>query len=326
MEELRRAILTYMVDDLTSEQLHRLEVALDYSFNDYDITKKSRDLAIYEDASLVILKNYLGSKLISGASENTIRKYRYMLMRLKDDLGVSFKDMTTGDIRQHLARWQVEKGASSSYLENMRKTYKGFFNWMETEGYIAVSPMRRINAIKTEKKQVEPFNEKELEKLFNACDNIRDRALLEFLYSTGVRASECIALNLDDIDINSGVVKVKQGKGKKDRNTYISEACSYYLELYLESRSDNEPALWVGRQGRLCVRSIQHIVERIGERAGVEGAHPHRFRHSIATDLVRRNAPITAVQTFLGHESINTTMGYVKVADEEVKNLHKKLA
>lgn len=325
MEELRRAILSYMVDDLTSDQLHKLEVAIDYSFNDYDITKKSRELAVYDDKSLILLKNFLGAKLMSGASEETIKQYRDCLLRLRDDIGTDFNKMTTSDIRQHLARWQVERNVSRVTLDYMRRVYTSFFNWLEVEEYIEKSPMKRIEAIKTEKKQIEPFNEKELEKLFSACDNVRDHALLVFLYTTGVRASECSRLNINDIDFVKGEFMVRLGKGSKDRPAYISEACSVWLEKYLETRTDNEEALFISKNGRLSKRGIEYIVKRIGDRAGVENAHPHRFRHAFATDLIKRGASVTAVQELLGHTNINTTMNYVKIGQDEAKYTHKKL-
>ena len=161
--------------------------------------------------------------------------------------------------------------------------------------------------------------------MFSECADVRERALLEFLYSTGVKAEECRNVNLNDIDFYRGEVIIRSGKGSKERVTYLTEVATLWLKKYLETRSDNDIALFMGKRGRLSVRGIEVIVKRIAEKAGVEGAHPHRFRHTLASKMIERGAPVTVVKEILGHESLDTTMIYVTLNDEEIKNAHNKL-
>lgn len=325
MEELRSMILTRMYNELSTEQLQKLESTLDLCFYDFNIEKKSRELVVSEDGNEVMLKNFLGAKLLGGASKNTIKHYRHILETMLRDIGKPVKEINTNDLRYLLAKYQVENKSSNVYLNNLRTIYSSFFKWMEAEEYIPKNPVNRIPAFKTPKKHKEPFTDTEIEKLNNACDNVRDRALLEFLLSTGLRVSECADLNIEDIDFRRGELIVKRGKGDKERKGYISERAMYWLEKYLDQRTDNDNAVWVGKRGRLTKSGIEFLVTKIAEQAGVPNAHPHRFRHTLASKLVEREASLPVVQDILGHEGIDTTMVYVKVSKDDVKNTHKKL-
>ena len=183
--------------------------------------------------------------------------------------------------------------------------------------------MNRVAKIKSQKKKVDAFTESELEVLFSACDNIRDRALLEFLYSTGCRVSECSNVDIGDINFKEKTVFIKNGKGNKQRISYISDKCMIWLEKYLNERNSNDIALWTGKKGRLTKAGIEYIVRSIGDKAGIH-AHPHKFRHTLATNMVKRNAPVHIVQKVLGHENLNTSMIYIDVNDNDVESAHKK--
>lgn len=325
MEDLRRTILQIMQEDLDEGELHKLELVLDMNFNDYNITKKSRELTVSQDPSYTIVNNFLGVKKLGGLSDRTIDHYRHTIKTLLDDVGKDVREITTNDLRQHLAKWQVERKVSTVTTNHMRRVYKSFFGWLYKEEYIPKDPTKRLESVKTPKRKVKPFTETELELMFSECSDVRERALLEFLYSTGVRAEECKNVNLNDIDFYRGEVIIRSGKGSKERTTYLTEVATLWLKKYLETRSDNDIALFMGKRGRLSVRGIEVIVKRIAEKAGVEGAHPHRFRHTLASKMIERGAPVTVVKEILGHESLDTTMIYVTLNDEEIKNAHNKL-
>ena len=325
MEELRRAIITFMQEDLSAGELHKLELALDLNFNEYNITRKSRELTVSDDPSYILVKNFLGSKKLSGLSDRTIKHYSHTIKLLLEDVGKSVTDITTNDLRQHLAKWQVERGVSAVTINNMRRVYKSLFGWLYKEEYISKDPTARLEGVKTPKRKVKPFTDTELELMFSECVDVRERALLEFLYSTGARAEECRNVNLKDVDFYKGEVIIRSGKGSKERVTYLTEVATLWLKKYLETRSDNDEALWIGKRGRLSVRGIEVIIKRIAEKAGVKDAHPHRFRHTLASKMIERGAPVTVVKEILGHESIDTTMIYVTLQDEEVKSTHSKL-
>jgi site-specific recombinase XerD len=323
-EEIRSRILTDMVDKLNPEETDELSKILDTVLYEYNIERKSTELAITDESNDILIKNFLGTKLLEGCSKKTVEHYRGTITRMVSIINKPIKDITTNDIRYHLVSWQINRQVSNTTLNNMRKVYSSFFKWLKTEQYIQENPMERIKPFKTEKVEVHPFTGKELELLFDNCQTVRDRALLEFLYSTGVRVSECADMNIDDIDFIRSTAIVRHGKGNKERKVYISDRCMYWLEKYLNDRKINDVALWTGRKGRLTKAGIEAVVRRVGDRANVH-AHPHKFRHTLATDLIRRNAPLPVVQKILGHEDLSTTMIYVEVDDGEIKNTHKKL-
>ena len=325
MEKLRKQILENMYEDLDSDQLQKLELTLDYFFKDYQITEVSREITVYDNSNDVFVKNFLGTKKMSGLTEKTIKHYKDALRLMLNDIGKPIPEITTNDLRYHFAKWQIDRGVSAATLNNMRRVYSSFFTWLENEEYIDKSPMKRIENFKTPKKQVQPFTEKEMEQLYTACDSLRDLALLHFLYSSGARITECANTNINDIDLKRGEFIIHKGKGNKERKAYLSEVAMLWIGQYLDKRTDDNPALWVGKRGRLTVRGLEAIITRIGNKAGVENAHPHRFRHTLASDMVKRNAPVHLVQQILGHEALDTTMIYVAFANDEAKNAHKKL-
>lgn len=325
MENLRNRILADMREKITADQLIELGAVLDLAFYDYDITAKCRELSTTGDVNKIILKNYLGTKAGEGLSATTLKSYKFEITRLLEEINKPVTEIDTNDIRYLLARYQMERGTSTTTLNNMRAYYSSFFKWLVVEQIITYNPMDRIQPIKTQKKQLKPFSEKDIENLINACSTTRDRAIIEFLYSTGCRASECINAELSDIDFRRNVFYIRHGKGNKDRTVYISEKAMFWLEKYLDERKDNETALWIGKRGRLTRHGLEAIIRRLGERAGVQDAHPHKFRHTLASDMIKRDAPVQVVQQILGHESIDTTMQYVTMMDGEAERVYKKL-
>ena len=323
MEKLRQRIIQGMMSELDEPQLEKLTRVLDIVLYDYEVTEKSRELVNMADTDSVILKNYIGSKLLEGCSENTARCYLDTLERMARDINKPICQITTDDIRYHLAKWKTERQCSSTTINNMRMYYSAFFKWLYTERYISENPMERIKAIKCEKKVIEPFTQLEREQLLDACETTRDRALLEFLYSTGCRVSECINIKIDDVNFLTNEVMIRHGKGNKDRVTYLSESAKYWLQKYLKERKSDSEYIWIGRQGCLKKSGVEAIVRKIGRKCGID-AHPHKFRHSFTTDLIGRGAAITDVQVLLGHESISTTTVYFKHSQDDIKNTHKK--
>lgn len=184
-----------------------------------------------------------------------------------------------------------------------------------------------LEPIKSEKKIKKPFSDEELERLRRACTQDRDIALIEFLYSTGVRASELVSLNRSDIDFCEKNAIV-YGKGNKEREVYLTATASLYLKEYLENRTDNDDALFVSIRKpykRLTIAGLERIVKNLGKSAGVENCHPHRFRRTMATNVLRKGAPLEEVKELLGHSKLDTTMIYCTVSRENVKHTHRKL-
>lgn len=211
----------------------------------------------------------------------------------------------------------------------MRKTISSFFSWMSDEGHISYNHAKALKRIKYTKTVKKPFSIVEREKLKNACTIHRDLALVEFLYASGLRVSEATSIDINNIDFISREATVV-GKGSKERKFYLSEICIEYLKSYLNSRTDNNPSLFVSTKkpyNRLTKEGMESIVKRIGKKAGVENVHPHRFRRTLATDLVRKNVPIQDVAHILGHADLRTTQVYVSLDQESVKyNYNKAIA
>lgn len=323
-EELRKELVFSVAKLLTQEQLTSFERDLDIILNDYDIQKKSTDIVPFDYSNYIIIKNYISIKKLEGYSLATLKAYKRYLEVLLADVGKNIRDITTNDIRYHFAHYSQTHNISNISLDNMRRAYHSFFKWCMLEKIITENPCDRIKPFKSRKKEITPFTSKELEKMCDACTNTRDRALIEFLYATGVRANECVNLDKTDVDMETMKVFVKQGKCNKDRITYISEKCMFWLEKYLKERNDDNPWLWNGRQGRLSKRAVEIIVGELGEKTGIE-AYPHKFRHTLATDMIARGAPVQMVQKLLGHEDISTTMIYVNVKNSDVESMYRKL-
>lgn len=323
---LREDILMNMSPYLNTDAFDQLTSTLDMVLNDYVIEQKSYELVSTEDSDFVIVKNFLGNKILENKSPKTIEHYRGTINRMLNDINKPIKEITTDDIRQHLARWKINRNISPVTQNNMRSVYCSFFGWLELEKIISTNPMKRIKPNSLPKKQIKPFTDIEIEKMRNACTSTRDRALIEFLYSTGVRGSECSDFNIDDIDFMHKKAIVRSGKGNKERTVLISNISMFWLNKYLSERHDNEVALWVGKKGRLTLSGIEDIIRRLGDKGGVVGAHPHRFRHSFATDLINRGAPAPVVQKLLGHEDISTTMIYAEIKNTEVESVFRKFA
>ena len=325
MNNLRDDILMLLKSTLSAEDTFDLECKLDILLNEYNFEHKSRELVSASDNNLTILKNFLGVKLLSGCSKATVDQYRLILGNALDRINKPVSDIDTQDIRYYLAEYGVTRQISTTSLNNIRSYFSSFFKWLCIEGVVSYNPIDRIPPFKEPKKHLPAFTDEELETLFDNCKNLRDRALVEFLYSTGCRVSECSAMNIEDIDMLHRTAMIHHGKGDKERVVYVTAKCVYHLRKYLNSRNDDQSCLFLGKRGRLTKEGIEHIVTNLGKACGFR-AHPHKFRHTLATNLVKRNAPLHMVQKILGHTDISTTMIYVDTDDTQVKTMHSTLA
>ena len=215
---------------------------------------------------------------------------------------------------------------SMAYLNNMRLVFNCFFRWLQRRKVILRNPVDGLEPIKYRQVVKKPLSPEELEKVRCACERERDLAIVEFLYSSAVRVSELCQLNREDVSWQADDVLVL-GKGNKEREVYLNARAHLHLRQYLESRNDNDPALFVSAKAphqRLTRAGIRNILSRIGAIAGVENVHPHRFRRTSATDLLRMGMPIEQVQELLGHVKIETTRLYCTVTKEQVRASHRR--
>lgn len=288
---------------------------------DYDIKSKSPHAINVEDDDF--LKRFLTAKEVEGRSAKTLAHYKYVITKMLTDLDMTTATITVYDLRDYLVR-RKEDGVSDKTLEGERSVFSSYFGWLQKEGLLQINPCANLGAIKCQKKIKLPFSEIDMAKLRDACDNSRDKALVALLHCTGCRISEVTALDRDSIDFNHLEVTVL-GKGSKERMVYLDEVGAMLLRQYLTERTDTSPALFAGKGSeRLTPGGVRYILTKVGRKAGVDNVHPHRFRRTLATNLINRGMSIQEVAAILGHENINTTMTYVYIDKVNVKNAYKK--
>lgn len=325
MEQRIMEVLRRMQPVLEDEELRELKNVLHMVFSGCDVAQKT-EVRCVDDSWRIDLEDYLMSKALEGKSTDTVRRYRYELTRLLSYINKSVADITDGDISSYLRAYKNIKAVKNSTLKGVRAVYSSFFVWLRDRDRVRRNPMVLVESIKVEKRVKRPFTDTEREQLLRSCATIRDKAMMEFLYSTAVRVSELASLNIDDIRWSSKDLIV-YGKGGKERTVYLNERTNMYLQEYLQSRTDNNPALFVGLKSphnRLSKAGIEDMIRRTGERAGVEKAHPHRFRGTSITNAINRGMPLQEASIMAGHAKTETTMLYCSVDQESVKYHHKK--
>lgn len=293
--------------------------------NKYDIHEKRTELAVVNQSEEVKAINmFFVTKKIEGLSEKTLEYYEGRIKAFLRFVNKNLCDITSDDIKCYLAYRGYKNNVSKCTLDNELRVLKSFFAWLAGEEYISKNPTSRIRPIKQEKRIKEAFSEIELEKLRQACENSRDLAIIDFLYSTGARVSEVSNSNISDI--TNDEVRII-GKGNKERVVFLNAKAILSLNNYLQSRKDDNPALFVNLRSpydRLQQGGIESRIREIGGKAGVQNVHPHRFRRTCATLSLNRGMPIEQVSQMLGHEKIETTTIYARSDKENVKASHKK--
>ena len=271
------------------------------------------------------LQEFLDVKALEGCSKATIENYKFNLNKFLLGVGKDPTEIATQDIRKYLADYKRERGVSNTTLDNMRRVFQSFFTWMHREGYIIKDPCAAVNKIRADKIIKNPYSDEEMELMREAAKNLREKAIIEVLYSTGMRIGELEKLNKDDIDFVNGKAIVF-GKGAKEREVYFNVKAQLALKKYLENRNDTNEALFVGLQSpynRLKVSTYEKILRELGGRCGVH-CHPHRFRRTCATILLNKGMPIQEVSKVLGHAKLETTLIYCEINQQSVAANHKK--
>lgn len=315
MEALIEAVLVEMQPILSPFQFKRLAEAL------------RRPESVREPVDNGdLLELFLTAKEVEGCSPKTIAYYKATLQHMESWLSKPIAHVSSGDLRKYLSEYELERGSSKVTIDNIRRIFSSFFSWLEDEDYIVKSPVRKIKRVKTAVKAKETLSDEDLEALRDSCSSKRDLAMVDLLASTGMRVGELIRLDIDDVDIQ-GRECVVTGKGNKQRPVYFDARTKLHLTAYLESRIDDNPALFVslnGRTQRLSVCTIEKRIKALGEKAQVGRVHPHKFRRTLATHAIDKGMPIEQVQKLLGHSKIETTMHYAMVNQSNVKASHER--
>ena len=325
-QNIIQAVVAAMQRDLDCRQMARLKTVLEQELQGLTITESQE----CEDASIdkneELLETFISAKKVEGCSDKTLTYYQNTIQQLLASVKVSVCHITTCDIRQYLSAYQEQKGSSKVTIDNMRRIFSSFFAWLEDEDYIAKSPVRRIHKVKTDSLVKEVLTDEQLEQLRDNCTNSRDLAMIDLLASTGIRVGELVKLDRTDIDFHERQCIVF-GKGNKERQVYFNARTKLHLQQYLESRTDDNPALFVSLSSpynRLTISGIEVRIRDIGKRLGMAKVHPHKFRRTLATMAIDKGMPIEQVQRLLGHVRIDTTLQYAIVNQNNVKMAHKK--
>ncbi len=326
MEQKIMEVLRRMQTVLCEMQLQELQNALRIVFMGCEVVREKQELQVSDNSWMIDLDDFLISKALEGKSPNTVERYRYELQRLLSYVNKGITDITDGDISNYMRAYKKIRQISNQTLKNVRAVYSGFFTWLCERERIRRNPMILVEDIKVERKLKKPFTDEERERLLKNCETLRDKAMMEFLYSTAVRVSELAVLNKRDIRWTTKDLIVF-GKGAKERTVYLNDRTNMYMKEYLDSRMDDNEALFVSLKSphkRLSKTGIEDLIRRAGKRAGVEKAHPHRFRRTAATNALNRGMPIEEVALFLGHEKLETTLLYCTIDQEKLKKDHEK--
>lgn len=314
-------------DILTIKQSENLKITLVKYFSKYTIVLKDEERSKEELENSQFVSNFLSAKQVEGCSVKTLEYYKAIIDKMILKVSKSVKNISTEDIRQYLAEYKEEYNTSLTTIDNMRRIFSSFYSWLEDENFIVKSPVRRIHKIKTEKNVKSIFSDEDIEKMRDFCkNNIRNLVLIELLLTTGIRVGELVNLNISDINLEDRSCIVL-GKGNKQREVYFDAKTKIHLIEYLNSRQDNNDALFVSRNKpyqRLSISGIELIIRKIGNNINIINAYPHKFRRTLATIAIDKGMPIEQVQKLLGHVKIETTMNYAMVNQNNVKISHRK--
>ena len=323
-EKIISEIIREMLSSLNNEQLSKLKTTLEIYL--YNVSIEVKQEADTEQEEVDYLEVFLSAKRIEGCSEKTLIYYKNTIQQMLDSIGKSVCTIVTEDLRTYLAEYQKEKQSSKVTIDNIRRIFSSFFAWLEDEDYIIKSPVRRIHRIKAASTIKETYTDEQLESMRDNCDNPRDLALIDILASTGMRVGELVLLNRDDISFDERECIVF-GKGDKERMVYFDARTKIHLQNYLDSRTDNNNALFVSLKApynRMKIGGIELRLREMEKRLNIDKVHPHKFRRTLATVAIDKGMPIEQLQKLLGHQRIDTTLQYAMVKQSNVKIAHRK--
>ena len=312
-----------MLPFLNNAQAEKLQEVLHHTLFDYNVIE-NEDTEKLSEQNLVEL--FLAAKRIEGCSEKSLKYYEATINSMLNELKKDIKHIVTDDIRTYLTDYQTRKQSSRVTIDNIRRILSSFFTWLEDEDYILKSPVRRIHKVKTGTNIKETYSDEALELMRDSCTELRDLAMIDLLASTGMRVGEMVLLNREDINFNERECVVF-GKGDKERIVYFDARTKIHLLNYLNSRIDDNPALFVSLNKphrRLQISGVEVRLRQHGKRLGMNKVHPHKFRRTLATMAIDKGMPIEQLQQLLGHRRIDTTLQYAMVKQSNVKIAHRK--
>lgn len=338
LEEMLMNVVQAMSDSLDEEQLDKLQNVLYIQFHNKKIVEDKCELqATGADSDTAKIRLFVASKKVSGRQNNTLAQYVREISNCRNALNKNIEDITTMDLRWYFGMLREHNNISMVTLQGRMRYLNSFWTFLQKENMVSENPIARIESLRIESTIKQAFSAKEIEALRLSCTRSRDRALIEFLYATGVRVSELCSLKVGDIDLYKQEFKV-MGKGRKERHLYISDVACFHLFRYFKERMQKE-GLTVEELAEkplfaavkkpytgITVAGVQYLVKQLGKKAGVGNVHPHRFRRTFATDLLNRGMRIEEVMVLMGHTKIETTLIYCNIKQDNVRESYRKYA
>jgi len=322
-EKVIKEIEQKMASILNNEQKEKLREVLLYTFFNIEVTNIKDELI--ED-TIDYAQLFISAKRIEGCSGRTLNYYETTINNMIEKINKKVNCIETEDLRNYLSEYQAKNNCSKVTIDNVRRILSSYFAWLEDEDYIVKSPVRRIHKVKANQTVKETYTDEELEEMRDACTEIRDLAMIDFLSSTGVRVGELV--KLDKVDVNMQERScVVLGKGGKEREVYFDARTKIHLQNYLNTRIDNNSALFVSLlkpYDRLKISGVEIRLRELGRKTNIRKVHPHKFRRTMATKAIDKGMPIEQVQVLLGHRKIDTTLQYAMVNQNNVRNSHKR--
>lgn len=318
---LLKSLENVLGDVLTCTNLIAKMKEINNELDNYDINSVSSE----DSGAFDLISAFITAKRIEGRSEKTLERYKYIINRLLNYVKIPINKINVYHIREYLTS-EKNRGICESTLEGYREVYSSVFGWLFNENLLDSNPCINLGTIKIPKKIRKPYSDVDMEYIRDGCSSIRDKAIVYFLKSTGCRVGEMCILNKDDINLISKECIVR-GKGDKERTVYFDNVTAMILNKYFETRTDDNPALFISekQKKRLNAGGVRFILKSIEKKNdNIENVHPHRFRRTLATNLVNAGMAVQDVAAILGHENLNTTMKYVHQSKEHVKSAYNK--
>ena len=323
-----RTILTMNLCSIVDNpiMLQNILEMVDISMNNFDVKQKELQI-ISSNGIPEVVKYFLASKAIANLSKNTLKQYHYKLTNFFNTIKKSYIDINPNDIRIYLYNFKIEHNAADNYVDSIRITLNTFFQWLTDNDYIQKNPCTKIDKIKYQAKRREPLTPFQLEKIRWNTNDVREKALIDFFFSTGCRVSECANVRLSDINWENRSIHIRHGKGDKERTVFFNAEAELTLKEYLKTRSDNTDALFVSIKSPhqpLKPHALEDIIKKVSERTGIH-LYPHKLRHTFATLGLNGGMPLEKLQALMGHTKLDTTLIYTKINQDDLRSEHQRI-
>lgn len=323
-QQIISEVMQQMLPHLDNAQMRHLQKVLEKALFGCEITTQTGKKDTDDNQKLI--DAFVSAKRIEGCSKKTMKYYRTTIETMVASINKGIRHIQTEDLRSYLTDYQSRNQSSRVTIDNIRRILSSFFSWLEDEDYILKSPVRRIHKVKTATNIKETYTDEDLEKMRDSCTELRDLAIIDMLASTGMRIGEMVLLNKADINFNERECVVF-GKGDKERIVYFDARTKIHLQNYIDSRTDDNPALFVTLRSpheRIKIGGIESRLREMGKKLAIQKVHPHKFRRTLATMAIDKGMPIEQLQQLLGHKRIDTTLQYAMVKQSNVKQAHRK--